>query len=203
MNMNEINAMKNELNALKEKAENLEAMITEAEKKAFPSFCRVKKGSKYTTIFTNQGDFKVQAECDTGTNDRTAGSRFIRNNYFHSQIRAEETARQLRYILRLARLKDTFCPEYTPNLKDRNEPKYGVYWSEKDKEYKYTIYTEFDPAKTYFPTAETAKEVCRILTQEHNYEEELYKTLTEEAKYTDKIIKEHNDLRSSRENIAS
>lgn len=43
MNMNEINVMKNELNALKEKAENLEAMITEAEKKAFPSFCRVKK----------------------------------------------------------------------------------------------------------------------------------------------------------------
>lgn len=52
MNMNEINAMKTELNALKEKADNLEAMIAEAEKAAEPAFGRVENRGVYYTLFT-------------------------------------------------------------------------------------------------------------------------------------------------------
>lgn len=65
MSINEINTMKNELNALREKADNLEAMITKIEKTAEPVFERVRDGDEYWCIGrTDDGRFTPFIEKD-------------------------------------------------------------------------------------------------------------------------------------------
>ena len=66
MNINDINAMKKELNELKEKANNLETMITEAEKTAEPVFNRIEKGEVYYTILTTTGGLTVYPNRENG-----------------------------------------------------------------------------------------------------------------------------------------
>lgn len=164
MNTNEINAMKNELNALKEKAKNLEMMITKAEKTAEPVFNRLEKGEVYYTILTTTGGLTVYPKRDTGETS-IAGKRYLNNNYFYTEDRGEEVVFKLNFMLRLERLHDIYCPNYVPNWSDINEKKYGVYYSEANKEYVYAAYTDSSLVTVYFPTPEIAKRVCEILTE--------------------------------------
>ena len=72
---------------------------------------------------------------------------------------------KLNFMLKLERLHDIYCPNYVPNWSDTNEKKYGVYYSETNKEYVYAAYTDSSLITVYFPPPEIAKRVCDILTE--------------------------------------
>lgn len=94
--------------------------------------------------------------------------RYNLNNYFHSSKRAQEVADKIRFLLKLERLHDIYCPDYSPNWKEENnEHKYCVYYDNVDGKYCIDWWTNciYQPT-VYFPTETIAQQVCDRLNKE-------------------------------------
>lgn len=87
-------------------------------------------------------------------------------NYFHTKDRAEEVLQKIKYLLKLERFHDMFCPDYKPDWEDCN-PKYYVFYYRTGHKYLWeSVLVKKHECVTYFPTKEIAERVCDILDKE-------------------------------------
>ena len=148
------------------KANENEIKKLEAEKEK-PAFERVEEGKKYyiVTAGSYNGVFVKEYIEEYMRFDKL---NFENNNYFLTKERAEEVADKIKFLLKLERLHDTFCPDYKPDWDNNWTQKFYVLFS--NGKIKYTTaraYSVVDNHTTvYFDSEETANKVCEILNKE-------------------------------------
>lgn len=95
--------------------------------------------------------------------------RVEQNNCFKTKERAEEVADKIKFLLKLERLHDIYCPNYKPNW-DSLDKKYFVWYSHDWHRYICSECTRSESAQlTYFPTAAIVQKVCDILNKENGF----------------------------------
>ena len=135
--------------------------LADEREKSEPEFERKLTTHSYWHVATNFGEPIIHVEHET--NGRFDDKCFENNNYFHTKERAKEVANKIKFLLKLERLHDIYCPDY--KAEDDGDDKYrivfcdGMYQWEQDN---YTI----DFSAVYFPTEEIAQKVCDILNKE-------------------------------------
>lgn len=149
------------------KANENEIKKLEAEKER-PAFERVEEGKKYyiVTALTHEGvvvteHIEEHMRCDK--------LNFENNNYFLTKERAEEVADKIKFLLKLERLHDTFCPDYKPDWDNNWMGKFYVLFNNVKGIYLSTYaysYSMDNPITVYFDSRETANKVCEILNKE-------------------------------------
>ena len=115
------------------KANENEIKKLEAEKER-PAFERVEEGKKYYTVTVGSysGIF-VKGYIEEYM--RFDKLNFENNNYFLTKERAEEVADKIKFLLKLERLHDTFCPDYKPDWSDVSNAKWRVTLKKETKKY--------------------------------------------------------------------
>lgn len=164
--MSDYEKLKQELEALRDKCKELEDKIEQAEHDDEPKFERVSEGEFFYRIYFMSGKAIVGTVCESYC---VADNDFFDNNdYFKTCERAQEVADKINFLLRLERLRDTFCPDYKPDFDDLSSYKYAISYDHNEKIYK-VIYCFPAEHRTlaYFPTEEIAKKVCDILNKEN------------------------------------
>ena len=147
------------------KANENEIKKLEAEKER-PAFERVEEGEKYYTVTTDSYN-RVFVREYIEEYMRFDKLNFENNNYFLTKERAEEVADKIKFLLKLERLHDTFCPDYKPDWNDKSKAKWTVVFDYDKK--KYTPYwnTIIDNCTiVYFNDSKTISKVCEILNKE-------------------------------------
>jgi hypothetical protein len=152
---------------LERRIKQLEAAVSkiEAESKPEfePEFERVSHGEPYFYIYGNTMNVAVSSE----DSDYISDTSYINNNYFYTKKRAQEVADKIKFLLKLERLHDIYCPYYEPDWNDSAEGKWCVYYSHNAKKWlcgKYS--TILFPPQSSFPTEEIAQKVCDVLNNE-------------------------------------
>lgn len=97
--------------------------------------------------------------------------RVDQNNCFKTKERAEEVANKIKFLLKLERLHDIYCPDYKPDDWEINSlKKYYVCYSPSrpsGEKWRLLITRNIkDAVQVYFPTREIAQKVCDILNSE-------------------------------------
>ena len=94
-------------------------------------------------------------------------NRYNLPNYFHTEERAQEVLDEIKFLLKLERLHDIYCPDYKPDW-DSLDKKYFVWYSHDWHRYICSECTRNESAQlTYFPTAAIAQKVRDILNKEN------------------------------------
>lgn len=164
---NKIHALKRTIKSCENiiKANENEIKKLEAEKER-PAFERVEEGKKYYTVTAGSynGIF-VKGYIEEYM--RFDKLNFENNNYFLTKERAEEVADKIKFLLKLERLHDTFCPDYKPDWNDKSKTKWTVAFDYDEKKYKpyWTIVTD-NRTIVYFNDSKTISKVCEILNKE-------------------------------------
>lgn len=161
--------------AFAERAKRFENELAEVKKEMIkePEFKRVNYGQTYFFVETASGKNKVKQINET--NVHFDNLMFKTNNYFHTKSRAQEVAKKIKFLLKLERLYDIYCPDFVPDWSNGIQEKFSVCrrtgqcWTTKTQ---YVLHIYEDVATTYFPTMEIAEKVCDILNaEEDNYNE--------------------------------
>lgn len=153
--------MKQELDKLSERVKQLETELKKAESE--PKFERAAKGEIYFSI---TGELGVIRSIESGYS--VDNNKYNANNYFRTEEHAQEVCDKIKLLLKLERLHDVFCPDYSPNWEeDNNTRKYYVYYDNANGVY----YIDWGinaiyPSTVYFPTEEIALRVCHLLNEE-------------------------------------
>lgn len=120
-------------------------------------------GDGYYYICDN-GAMEVDSSCDV--NDVVACNQFICNNYFKTEKRAQEVADKINLLLKLERLHDIYCHDYTPDWND-GKWKYFVAYDNICKRYEVVLSISVEhKTNVFFATREIAQKVCDILNAE-------------------------------------
>lgn len=147
------------------KANENEIKKLEAEKER-PAFERAEEGKKYyiVTADSYNGIF-VKGYIEEYM--RFDKLNFENNNYFLTKERAEEVADKIKFLLKLERLHDTFCPDYKPDFNDKSKAKWTVVFDYDEKKYTpyWNIVTD-NRTIVYFNDIKTISKVCKILNKE-------------------------------------
>ena len=146
------------------KANENEIKKLEAEKER-PAFERVEEGKKYYIVTAgsyNRAFVKEYIE----EYIRFDKLNFENNNYFLTKERAEEVADKIKFLLKLERLHDTFCPDYKPDWSDVSNAKWRVAFDHEKKKYVLCWDWAADCKMVYFDSEETAKKVYETLNKE-------------------------------------
>ena len=148
------------------KANENEIKKLEAEKER-PAFERVEEGKKYYIVTAGSYN-RVFVKEYIEEYMRFDKLNFENNNYFLTKERAEEVADKIKFLLKLERLHDTFCPDYKPDWDNNWTQKfYVLFGNEKRKYTNARAYSVVDNHTTvYFDSEETANKVCEILNKE-------------------------------------
>ena len=147
------------------KANKNEIKKLEAEK-GRPAFERVEEGEKYYAV-TADSDNGIFVKEYIEEYIRFDKSNFENNNYFLTKERAEEVADKIKFLLKLERLHDTFCPDYKPDWNDKSKAKWTVVFDYDKK--KYTPYWSIETDNrtiVCFNDSKTISKVCEILNKE-------------------------------------
>lgn len=147
------------------KANENEIKKLEAEKEKF-AFSRVEDGKKYyaMTTFSYEG---VGVKEYIEEHMRFNKLNFENNNYFLTKERAEEVADKIKFLLKLERLHDTFCPDYKPDWDNNWKQKFYIFFDNSRGIYLSTdAYSVDNHTTVYFDSRETANKVCEILNKE-------------------------------------
>ena len=89
------------------------------------------------------------------------------NNCFKTKERAEEVLNKIKLLLKLERLHDIYCPDYTPDWRHYHIDKYYVYCNKRmTVKWHYAKCEDIKTTNVYFPTEEIAEKVCDILNAE-------------------------------------
>ena len=80
--------------------------------------------------------------------------------------RVEEVADKIKFLLKLERLHDTFCPDYKPDWSDVSNAKWRVAFDHEKKKYVLCWDWAADCKTVYFDSEETAKKVYETLNKE-------------------------------------
>ena len=100
-------------------------------------------------------------------NDIVSTNQFKGNNYFHTEERAQEVADKINLLLKLERLHDIYCPDYVPDWKNQDEPKYFVCYDNQEKYYAISSCNVVGhKSDVFFATIEIARKVRDILNTE-------------------------------------
>ena len=100
-------------------------------------------------------------------NDIVSTNQFKGNNYFHTEERAQEVADKINFLLKLERLHDIYCPDYVPDWKNQDEPKYFVCYDNQEKYYAISSCNVVGhKSDVFFATIEIARKVRDILNTE-------------------------------------
>ena len=92
-------------------------------------------------------------------------------NYNGSKERAEEVTDKIKFLLKLERLHDIYCPDYKPNWNNEWESKFYIFYNICYKKYQYSVsYWTPHCLNIYFNSEETAEKVCEILNKEEENE---------------------------------
>lgn len=156
-----IESLKKTLKAVKEERNRL---VEEQE----PKFERVKENEKYYFVdfdqYRENGGWFVENEIETGHPFDKAS--YNRNNYFHTEQRAQEVADKFNFLLKLERLHDIYCPDYVPDW-NSSKNKYYIFYNVYDKRYGASFSSSSEYKTTvFFPTPIIAQKVCDILNAE-------------------------------------
>ncbi len=158
-----IKSMETALKAAKEERDRL----LNQQKKQESKFERVEKNENYYYLEFGSvlGTATIYSEAETG--HHIDKNRFDNNNYFHTEERAQEVADKINFLLKLERLRDTFCPDYIPDWNNNNEQKYFVFYDNGSNHYESSVViaVEYEPT-VYFPTREIAQKVRNVLNAE-------------------------------------
>ena len=156
-----LNQLKYELDALK-CSEQLDEIDLE-------NSYRVPLKSPYYTINTvANSTFKVLG-C-TEDSLPPDNMRYLTNNYFRTELEAEAILYKIKFLLKLQRLHNIYCPDYEPDWITHKGLKYYVTYDTKNKEYVPATmepdnYYFAIPNTVYFPDLETTKKVCAKLNE--------------------------------------
>ena len=147
------------------KANENEIKKLEAEKER-PAFERVEEGKKYYTV-TADSYSRVFVKEYIEEYMRFDKLNFENNNYFLTKERAEEVADKIKFLLKLERLHDTFCPDYKPDWDNDWMGKFYVLFDNGNGKYiSNDAYSVGSGTTVYFDSRETAEKVCEILNEE-------------------------------------
>lgn len=129
---------------------------------------RVNKGDKYYLINDDGKDKNIfTVAFNTEDYDNIDNKLFNGNNYFLTQERAQEVADKINFILRLERLHDELCSNYTPDWTNENTEKYSIYYNNETNSCDYNCSKFWEPFGTvYFPTRDIVLKACDILDKE-------------------------------------
>lgn len=147
------------------KANENEIKKLEAEKER-PAFERVEEGKKYYIVATDSynGIFVKEYIEEYMRFDK---SNFENNNYFLTKERAEEVADKIKFLLKLERLHDTFCPDYKPDWDNNWKQKFYILFDNARGIYLSTdAYSVDNHTTVYFDSRETAEKVRDVLNKE-------------------------------------
>lgn len=138
--------------------------LADERKKTEPNFKRVEQHKNYYSITIDERiNCSVYREEYWGVDD----NHFDNNNYFYTRERAQEVANKIKFLLKLERLHDIYCPDYKPSWNSFPERKYFVLFGYETKKWEVNWYQSFSPSGiVYFPTEEIAQKVCDILNKE-------------------------------------
>lgn len=98
-------------------------------------------------------------------------ARVDQNNCFKTEERAEEILNKIKFLLKLERLHDIYCPDYKPNWNRESLKYYVAYDTSKEKWYSCCIRVMEDAVQVYFPAQDIAQKVCDILNREEQNSE--------------------------------
>ena len=148
------------------KANENEIKKLEAEKER-PTFERVEEGKKYYIVTAGSYN-RVFVKEYIEEYMRFDKLNFKNNNYFLTKERAEEVTDKIKFLLKLERLHDTFCPDYKPYWDNNWTQKFYVLFDNRKRKYRNDrAYSVVDNHTTvYFDSEETANKVCEILNKE-------------------------------------
>ena len=140
----------------------LKAELEKVEKE--PTYEYVPEGQCYYYIRDLNGALFVETDADTRGDFDIAHHE--NNNYFHTRKRADEVLEKIRFLLKMERYHDIYCPDHKPDWSD-NTCKYYVYYNNENGKYDFTYVQHFqEPMVTYFPDKKTAQAVCDRLNEE-------------------------------------
>lgn len=147
---------------LERRIKQLEAIVGKIEADSESEFERVSHGEPYFYIYGNTMNVAVSSE----DSDYISELCHINNNYFYTKKRAQEVADKIKFLLKLERLHDIYCPDYKPGW-NSFERKYRVYFNNLIGKYTWDTWSHAECVETtYFPTEEIAQKVCDILNKE-------------------------------------
>lgn len=100
-------------------------------------------------------------------------ARVNQNNCFKTKERAKEVLDKIKFLLKLERLHDIYCPNYKTNWNEESNSlkHYVCYDTSKEKWSSCSIRTMEDAVQVYFPTKEITQKVCDILNSEEQNSE--------------------------------
>lgn len=152
---------------LEGRVKQLEAVINKVETDSEPKFERVEKNDCYYSVqLDNSCQVIIRREeyCHVDNNC------YNLPNYFHTKERAQEVLDEIKFLLKLERLHDIYCPDYKPDRDDKYTKKYYIFENNLGAQsfWAYGINTATRNSNTvYFPTEEIAQKVCDILNKEY------------------------------------
>ena len=136
--------------------------LAEQQREQEPKFERIEKGEIYFSI---TGELDVIRNIESGY--IVDNNKYNANNYFYTKERAEKVVDKIKFLLKLERLHDTFCPNYVPDWNDFSEIKFSVYYDVYEEKYTECRYSAMVyGANVYFPSLKIAQQVCDILNRE-------------------------------------
>lgn len=153
--------IKNCENIIKANKNEIKKLEAEKERSAFE---RVEKGLHFYCVEVNELGVTVELHIDNRL--IFSDAMFKNNNYFLTKERAEEVADKIKFLLKLERLHDTFCPDYKPDWGNISTTKWWVAFNNDQKVYKPYWTNIIDSNITYFNSEETTEKVCEILNKE-------------------------------------
>lgn len=180
--MTKIEKLEAEIADYKKELQQLEAEIKflklyEEKKKSDEEYSRVGKDEIYYSVailckgnphIVERQD-KHKDKPDFATDDAYS---FKHNNYFKSEIEADKMVNAIKFLFKLQRFYDIYCPNYKPDWSNLLEEKFIVYYDRIENEYNWTTCTTFDYITTiYFPNKDIAEKVCERLNMQLSKED--------------------------------
>ena len=168
----EIADYKKELQQLEDEIKFLK--LYEEKKKSYEDYPRVGKDETYYSVaILGKGNprsverqDKHKDEPDFTTDDAYS---YKHNNYFKSEIEADKMVNAIKFLFKLQRFYDIYCPNYKPDWYDNTEHKYAINFDHNLGYYVYFyVVTGENPINVYFPTEEIAKKICNTLNEEYD-----------------------------------
>jgi len=160
----------------KKELEQLEAEIEllkldEEKKKSYEEYSRVGKDETYYSVAILGKGRPYIVDRQDNHKDKPATDAtysYENNNYFKSEKEANKMVDAIKFLFKLQRFYDIYCPNYKPDWFNSSEEKFIVYYDHIKKEYSWTIRNTFDYKTTIcFPTKDIAEKVCKRLNTQH------------------------------------
>lgn len=154
--------LKEKIKQAEQLVDNLKSELEILEKE--PEFKRVNLGESFYMIDTRFGTM-ASTQC-TEEDFIFDNMCFACNNYFHTKERALEVLNKIKFLLKMERFYDTYCPDYKPDW-NLSTNKYYLFYNNRLEKYTACCTEDYKlPIDTYFPDQKTAEKVCDKLNEE-------------------------------------